>query len=708
MSAGADYADMAIMRRLVHQVRPYWPHITAIFLIGLLAAPLALLTPLPLKIAVDNVLGHEPLPELLDAVLPVSVKNSATAILVFAALMVVIVALLAQLQVLGSALLSTYTGEKVSLDFRTALFRHVQGLSLSYHDATGTAESLYSIQYDTEAIRYLAIDGITPFISAAVTFVAMLFVMFRIDWRLALVALGISPFLFMIARTYRRSLRQQSRQVRRIESGALSIVQEVLASLRVVKAFGQERREQARFEEQSYRGLKARLNLQTSQGFVGLSLSMTTAVGTALVLYIGVRDVQAGTITLGELLLVMGYLAQLYLPLKTISRKVTSMQSHLARAERAFALLDTPPGVSENPDGKTVDRAQGAITVEHLSFAYRSGQEVLRDITFAVEPGSRVGIVGETGAGKSTLVGLLTRFHDPGTGRILLDGVDLRDYKLADLRNQFAVVLQDTVLFSTTVGENIAYAQPDASAEEIVAAAKTANAHEFIRALPEGYDTLVGERGMLLSGGERQRISLARAFLKDAPILILDEPTSSVDIKTESGILEAMERLTHGRTTFMIAHRLGTLLNCDLVLTLHDGQLEEQDATILEMPEYRLVTSRQEASGNDSRNGVPATRSVSSKESILTSNGRPGRPILIDWQESAEDLRDRYRQEQNELLRMRLQALLLVREGKTLTEINKTLPVSYRTLQRWLSWYRAGGVDELLRHETRRTREELV
>jgi ATP-binding cassette, subfamily B, bacterial len=312
-----------------------------------------------------------------------------------------------------------------------------------------------------------------------------------------------------------------------------------------------------------------------------------TAIGMGTVLYIGVHDIKAGTLTLGNLLLVMGYLGQLYSPMRTLGRKMASMQGYLVGAERAFALLDEVPDVVERPNAKPLTHTTGAMAFENVSFAYDGDQlPVLHDISFAVPAGACIGVVGTTGAGKTTLVNLLTRFYDPSRGRILLDGVDLRDYRLADLRNQFAIVLQEPVLFSSSIAENIAYARPDATGGEIVAAARAANAHEFISRLPDGYDTAVGERGMRLSGGERQRISIARAFLKDAPILILDEPTSSVDIKTEAAILEALDRLARGRTTFVITHRPSALKQCDIIVRMEQGRL----VTIT--PEPLQVSSR--------------------------------------------------------------------------------------------------------------------
>jgi ATP-binding cassette subfamily B protein len=574
-SASGAPTDRRLLVRVLLQARPYWGNVAGIFALGLLATPLALATPLPLKLAVDSVLGSEPLPGFVAAFLPDSVEHSPDAVLWLCAGLILAVALVHQLQRAASAALRTWTGEKLVLDFRARLFRHVQRLSLSYHDTRGTADSTYRIQYDASSIPNIVIDGLAPFVVAIATFGSMLYVSFRIDWQLALVALAISPILFGVARTYRRRLRQRSRQVKHLESQALGVVQEVLGALGVVKGFAQEEREQARFVAQANAGLAARMRLRLAEEAMDLVLGLTTALGGAAVLYVGAQHVRAGTLTLGDLLLLMGYLAQIYDPLKTISKRIASLQSHLASAERAFALLDEEQDVFERPDAKRIARARGALSLRGASFAYGDGPRVLRDVSFDLPQGTRVGIVGKTGAGKTTLLRLLLRFYDPVSGAILLDGVDLRDYRISDLRNQFSLVLQEPILFSTSVSENIAYARPEASEAEIERAAQAAHAHEFISALPEGYATRVGERGMRLSGGERQRIALARAFLKDAPILILDEPTSSVDLHTEGVIMEAMEQLMQGRTTFMIAHRLATLESCNLLLRLEDGHLEE-------------------------------------------------------------------------------------------------------------------------------------
>ncbi len=576
--ATRQHSDLQIYRRLLMQARPYWPHIGGILVLSLLSTPLALLNPLPLKIVVDSALGSHPLPGVLATLVPASVSESPSGVLFFAVFFLIAITVLAYLRGFASILLETFTGERLVLAFRAELFQHGQRLSLAYHDRKGATDSVYRIQHDAPAIQWVAVQGVIPFLTAAFTVLGMAAITARIDWQLALVAILVAPVLLGVTQIFRRRIRSEWSKVKAIESSTMSGVQEALSSLRVVKAFGQEDREKDRFLLHSERTLRGQIRLAwINGGFDGL-IGLIIATGTAVALFIGVRHVQSGALTLGNLLLVMAYLAQLYTPLRTISQKIGDLQASLAGAERAFALLDQEPEVVERPDGLPVARAVGAVAFRDVCFSYPGGPQVLHDICFEIVPGDRVGIRGPTGAGKSTLVSLLMRFYDPTKGQILLDGTDLRDLRLADLRRQFAIVLQEPVLFSTSVGENIAYARPAASQEEIVAAARLANAHDFVSRLPEGYETQVGERGMALSGGERQRIALARAFLKDAPILILDEPTSSVDLRTEAAIVEATEELMKGRTTFMIAHRLSTLRDCNVELSVEQGRIAVREA----------------------------------------------------------------------------------------------------------------------------------
>ena len=522
------------------------------------------------------------MPSFLQALLPAAATRSPAAILLVAIGLLVAVAALGQLQALSSTLLRTYVGERLVLEFRARLVQQVQRLSLSYHDSRGTADSLYRIQHDAPAIQNIMVDGVIPFVAAGVTLVTMIVVTARLDWQLALVALGVTPALLLLSRVYRSHLRTQSRYVKKLETAALAVVHETLGALRVVKAFGQEGRETDRFIRRSSEGMAARIHLAFLEGRFGLLVGLTTAGGVAAVLLIGVRHVRSGTLTLGELLMVLSYLGQLYDPLKTISRKAAALQSYLASAERVFALLDERPDVAERPHARPLGRAVGAVEFRDVCFAYDADHPVLHVVSFDVPPGARVAIAGTTGAGKTTLVSLLTRFYDPTGGAILLDGVDLRDYRLADLRDQFAIVLQEPVLFSTSIAENIAYARPGAGELDVVQAARAAGAHDFIIRLPRGYATPVGERGMQLSGGERQRVALARAFLKDAPLLILDEPTSSVDVKTEAAILDAMDRLMRGRTAFLITHRASALVGCDVRLQLERGRLVDATPALVE------------------------------------------------------------------------------------------------------------------------------
>jgi ATP-binding cassette subfamily B protein len=571
--ATVGYTDLTLLKRVLAQARPYSGHLAAIYLLGLASTVLALLLPLPLKIAVDSGIGAKPLPPVLGALLPEAVTGSGAAVITVAAALLVTIGLLTQLQSLANSVLCTYTGEKLVLAFRAQLFRHVQRLSLAYHDSQGTTHSTYRIQYDAPCIQWIAVDILVPLVTAACTLAAMILIMARVDWQLALVALAVAPVLFLLSRRYSQRLRSDWHEVKKLENSALSIVAEALAALRVVKACGQEDREQERFVRRASDGFLARIRAVFIEGRFVFLVGLITALGSAAVLFLSLEHVRQGLLTLGDALLVMGYLAQFYAPLQTMSKGATSLQASLASAERALALLDEEAEVAEQPRAKPITRARGAVAFRHLSFAYGPDRPVLSDISFEVESGTRVGIVGTTGAGKTTLVSLLMRFYDPTTGQILLDGVDLRDYRLADLRNQFALVLQEPVLFSTCIAENIAYARPGATEEEVMAAARAANAHDFISRLPHGYQTQVGERGMQLSGGERQRIALARAFLKDAPLLILDEPTSSVDVRTEATILDAMRRLMKGRTTFIIAHRLNTLEGCHIRLHIEQGRL---------------------------------------------------------------------------------------------------------------------------------------
>jgi ATP-binding cassette, subfamily B, bacterial len=567
-----------LYKRVCEQSRPYAIHLLGIFALGLLSVPLALLAPLPLKIAVDCVIGTEPLPAWLHRFSPNADDGSTIWPLVLVLGLFLGIALVSQLRGLALWLLSSYTGERLIFQFRGRLFAHLERLSVAYHETRGTTESLYRLQQDAAAIKNIPIDGVIPFFTASFMFLGMMGILFRIDRQVALVALGVSPFLFLLTKACGSRLRSTWSEVKHTEARTLGLIQEVFGAFRVVKAFGQESQEHARFVRQAYQWVRGHNRLATIGSGFDCSISFIMACGTAAALLIGVRHVQAGALTLGEFLMAMAYLSQLYGPLETVTKKIAELQSSLAGVDRAFSLLDETPDIVERPNAYSLGRSEGRVSFQQVSFRYDRDRPILRDVSFTISPGTRVGIVGTTGAGKTTLIHLLTRLYDPTAGRILLDGKDLRDYRLADLRRQYAMVLQEPVLFSGTIEENIRYGSPERIFEDVVAAATSAHAHDFIMQLPDGYGTAVGSRGAALSGGERQRIALARAFLRDAPILILDEPTSSVDAVTEASIIDALETLMEGRTTFLITHRLGALRACDLHMKMERGGVTTVEA----------------------------------------------------------------------------------------------------------------------------------
>ncbi|HZP62793.1 MAG TPA: ABC transporter ATP-binding protein [Terriglobales bacterium] len=565
----ASSKRLSVLVRTLGQSRPYWPQLAVISALSLLSLPLTLLYPLPLKIVVDSALGGKPLPSFLSAIVPAAHQDAVY----LAVGLVLAIALVVNLQGLASWWLQTYVGEKLVWDFRARLLNHVQRLPLSFLDRYGANDSVYRIQHDAPAIQYVAIQGLIPLVSAVFSLIGMIYVTVRIDAWMAVISLAITPILFALTMACSRRVRLGAQRVKELDSSAMSVIQEVLGCIRVIKAFGQEEREHRRFVRRSDKRLTKQVRLAVSQANFNTLIGLTIAGGTAVALYIGVHHVRTGLLTVGSLLVAMAYIAQMYQPLQLVSTKMTDLQTWIASLERAFELLDQNPEIQESPSAIPLERAIGSFEFREVSFEYGDSGRGVENLSFTIPAGSRVGIVGTTGAGKTTLLNLIMRFYDPDRGQVLLDGIDLREYRISDLRKQFAVVLQEPVLFDASLAENLAYGKPEATDDEIVAAAQSACAHDFITKLARNYETPAGERGANLSGGERQRISLARAFLRNSPILILDEPTSSVDLKTEKSILRATEKLMEGRTTFMIAHRLNTLRSCNIILVLDQGEL---------------------------------------------------------------------------------------------------------------------------------------
>ncbi len=479
----------------------------------------------------------------------------------------------------GFTVLNHYLGAKTEqnmvLDLRSDLFNHVQRLSLTFHDQRQTGALMSQINNQAAAVGNIVMV-IPPIAEAMMTLFGMLVITALIDWQLALLSLVVVPLLFWSFGVYGKRIVPRLQRVQQLEWRSLSIVHEAMAMLRVIVSFGREDYEHARFREQGEVAVEERVKLTVSQSLYTLGVQTATAAGLSLILGVGAWHVMNGKLSVGELIVVLTYIASVYQPLEQISTTVGMIHEELVQFNSSLDLLEIEPEVKEKPGAIELERVRGWVAVENVSFAYSSRKRTLEDISFRVAPGERVAVVGHTGAGKSTLMSLLIRFYDPKQGRVTLDGIDMRDTTLASLRDQISVVLQEPLLFSGTIAENIRYGSLAASDEEIEAASRAANCHDFIAALPDGYDTVLGERGAQISGGERQRICVARAFLRDAPILILDEPTSSIDSKTEGVILDALEDLMEGRTSFMIAHRLSTVRHADQILVMQDGLIVER------------------------------------------------------------------------------------------------------------------------------------
>ncbi|MDQ3721585.1 MAG: ABC transporter ATP-binding protein/permease, partial [Actinomycetota bacterium] len=557
--------------RVLPYLRPHRKLAAGSMVIVVASAAMALLAPWPLAILIDTVLGNDPLPSLLG-VLEGLARYELLAVAVVAGLLVTGLEH-------GLAVVDDYFNTKLDqnmvLDLRSDMFRHAHRLSLAWHDQKKTGMLMYQINNQASAVGSITV-AMPPLIQSVLTLVGMFYVVYLIEPTLALVSLSVVPFIYYSAGYYARRIHPRILHVRNLEGTSLAIVHEAMAMMRVILAFGREPHEYRRFRKQSKEAVDARVDLTVRQTLFSLVVTMTTALGSAFVLGFGAYFVLKGRMTAGELLVVMGYIASLYKPLEQISNTVSSLQQQFISLSSALDLLDTEAEIVERPDAFAVQRVRGHVAYEHVTFGYSGRSGTLKDVCFTAPAGSRVAVVGPTGAGKSTLLHLLPRFYDPKHGRILIDGHDVRDLRLDALRAQISIVQQEPLLFAGTIGANIAYGRLEAGDDEVLEAARAANAHDFISALPKGYETELGERGAQLSGGERQRISVARAFLKDAPILILDEPTSAIDSRTEAVILEALARLMEGRTTFMVAHRLSTIRDSDLILVVNHGAIAEQ------------------------------------------------------------------------------------------------------------------------------------
>jgi ATP-binding cassette, subfamily B, bacterial len=554
-------------------LRPYRKTLIAVVALTILTALFGLAEPWPLAIILNNVLEDQHTSGFVQAVF----GNEPTVWVILVTMVVArfLITAVGNAFTVANHYLGSTMEQNMVLDLRSDLFRHVQRLSLTFHDERKTGALMSQINTQAAAVGNIVMV-VPPIAESLLTLIGMFIIATLIDWQLALLSLVILPLLYWSFGLYGKRIVPRLQRVQQLEWQSLSIVHEAMAMLRVIVTFGREEYEHQRFREQGQTAVDERVKLTVSQSLYTLGVQTTTVAGTSLILGVGAWHVMKGQISIGELIVLMTYIGSVYAPLEQLSLTVGTVHEQLVQFNASLDLLDTDPEVVEKPDAVALERARGRVTAQGVSFAYQGRKSTLENVSFHVRPGERVAIVGHTGAGKSTLMSLLVRFYDPAAGRIELDGIDLRDFQLASLRDQISVVLQEPLLFSGTIEENIRYGKLGATVEQVREAARAANADEFISRLPDGYATEIGERGAQLSGGERQRICVARAFLKDAPVLILDEPTSSIDSKTERVILDALDDLMVGRTSFMIAHRLSTVRHADQILVLEHGRIAER------------------------------------------------------------------------------------------------------------------------------------
>lgn len=535
-----------------------------------------LLEPWPLKIVFDYVFGTKHLPAWMSSLLGATFGLTKVAILHFAILAVIVIALAGALSAYAEKYLTTSVGQWVMHDLRRVLYHHIQRLSLAYHDHKPTGDLISTVTADIDSIQDFISQALLGIVVNVLTLVGMLLVMFYLNWRFTLIALSVTPFLFAVVYTYTRRIKQASRALRKKEGEVVSVVAEVLNSIRVVKAFAREDYEEARLAQQSLENVEIALKARSLKAKLAPVVQVIVAVGTCLVLWYGVNLVLTDQMTSGSLLVFLLYLGKMYKPMRDLSKMTDTLSKAAVGYERIHEVIETEDEIRNLPGANKAPQFRGEVEFDHVYFGYDKGYRTLADINLHVEPGQLAALVGPTGAGKTTIASLIGRFYDPSQGIVKIDGRDVRDYKIKSMRRQISFVLQETLLFRAPVWQNIAYGRPEASREEILRAAELANADEFIKKMPQQYDTMVGEKGVTLSGGQRQRIAIARAIIRNAPILVLDEPTSGLDAASEELVFEALSRLMTGRTTIVIAHRLATVRRADVIFVIENGTIAER------------------------------------------------------------------------------------------------------------------------------------
>jgi ATP-binding cassette, subfamily B, bacterial len=566
---------LAGMPLVKHLVRSHWRALALAFLavLGETAADIA--EPWPVKIVIDNVLLHKKLPARVEAIVALFPQD-AYSTLNFAIAFVLLIAVLGAISSYSEKFLTTSVAQWVAHDLRRMVYQRIQRLSLAEHGESRTGDLLTRVTSDIDAVQDFITSALLGIVINVLTLVGMLGIMFYMNWRFTLIGLSVAPVMFLFIYVYSKRIKKATRLVKKREGELMSGVAEKLTSIQVVQAFAREEYEDQRFDWESRQNVAAGLRARSMKARLSPMVDLLVAVGTCLVLGYGARLVMEGGFTTGQLVIFIMYLGKTYKPMKDLSKMTNTVSKATISFERIQELLDMESRVRDLPHARTAPRFAGAMEFENVTFSYDGTHPVLSGVSLRIEPGQIAAIVGPSGTGKTTIAGLIPRFYDPQEGRILIDGHDIRDFTLKSLRDQVSFVLQDTLLFRGTIWENIAYGKPDAEIEDTVRAAEEANAHEFIVKMPDSYATMVGERGATLSGGQRRRIAIARAIVRDTPILILDEPTSGLDAASEKYVTEALERLMKGRTSIVIAHHLNTIRNADVIFVVKDAEVVER------------------------------------------------------------------------------------------------------------------------------------
>jgi len=561
--------------KLQDVLRPHWKALAAGIVAAIGEGIVSLLEPWPLKIVIDDVLKSHPGHGWLNHLVVSTVGDDKLAILKFAAIAAVVIASLGAVCSYAEKYLTTSIGQWVMHDLRRTLYSHIQRLSLAFHDHKQTGDLISRATTDVDAIQSFVSSGLLGALINCLTLAGMVGVMFYINWRFTLIALSVAPLLSVVVYSYTRRIKKAAREVRKKEGEIVSTLQEALSSIRVIRAFAREDYEQRRLEEESLESVEITLRARSLKAKLAPLVEVIVAIGTSMVLWFGARMILGGMLSAGSLVVFIMYIGKMYKPMQELSKMTDAYSKAAVGYERIREVFDTDGEIRDLPGARRAPRFRGAVEFDRVNFSYEPDVPVLKDVSFRMAQGQVTALVGPTGAGKSTIISLIPRFYDPTSGAVKIDGYDVRRLQQKSLRQQISFVLQETLLFHGSIWHNIAYGKPEASRTEILRAAELANAREFIEKMPQGYDTLVGERGVTLSGGQRQRIAIARAIIRQTPILILDEPSSSLDAASEKLVFDALDHLMEGKTSIVIAHRLSTIRRADVIFVVQDGAIVE-------------------------------------------------------------------------------------------------------------------------------------